>query len=193
MKLEPRSVKDLYQRGKIVGLFGTDNTGKTTWGLKACAQVVREGGLSVYVDFDLAMMPDYATSFGIPVERKHKFLHLQPNTMEDGLGAMLTLLRTNSVDLVVVDSVVAAISLAEYSNAPPETFMDSHAHWNVLWAQYIAEIRETLAKVSIRPAVLLLIPHRSWELSEEGEFCQRWKGHSDEVFFLKHVPLWAKR
>lgn len=98
-------------RGKIVNMYGHEGCGKTTLALQMCAEVCRNGGRAVYVDWENEVALDYAAALGVPIEDKDHFLLLQPDTLEEGFKYILVFVA-DGVELVVIDSVGAAVPQA---------------------------------------------------------------------------------
>jgi recombination protein RecA len=97
-------------RGRIVEMFGPESSGKTTMALHAIASVQRAGGVAAFVDAEHALDPTYAKALGIDITQ---LLVSQPDNGEQALEITETLIRSGSVDLVVVDSVAALVPRAE--------------------------------------------------------------------------------
>jgi recombination protein RecA len=97
-------------RGRIVEMFGPESSGKTTMALHAIASVQRAGGVAAFVDAEHALDPTYARALGIDIEQ---LLVSQPDDGEQALEITETLIRSGSIDLVVVDSVAALVPRAE--------------------------------------------------------------------------------
>ncbi|GAA0553455.1 recombination protein RecA [Rhizomicrobium palustre] len=97
-------------RGRIVEIYGPESSGKTTLALHAVAEVQKKGGIAAYVDAEHAMDPGYATKLGVDI---NELLISQPDTGEQGLEIADTLVRSGSVDIVVIDSVAALTPKAE--------------------------------------------------------------------------------
>lgn len=98
-------------RGKIVNLYGRESAGKTTLALMTAAQTCAAGGTVAYIDWEHAIVVDYAESLGVPVRDPNKFVLLQPMTLEEGLMSIFTY-AAKGVDLIVIDSVGAGIPKA---------------------------------------------------------------------------------
>ncbi|HFB1883873.1 TPA: recombinase RecA [Neisseria gonorrhoeae] len=97
-------------RGRIVEIFGSESSGKTTLCLEAVAQCQKNGGVCAFVDAEHAFDPVYARKLGVKVEE----LYLsQPDTGEQALEICDTLVRSGGIDMVVVDSVAALVPKAE--------------------------------------------------------------------------------
>lgn len=97
-------------KGRIIEIYGPEASGKTTMALHALAAVQAEGGVGAIVDAEHALDPKYARALGLDLER---LLISQPDTGEQALEIVETLLRSGAVDLVVVDSVAALVPRAE--------------------------------------------------------------------------------
>ncbi|MBX2812286.1 MAG: recombinase RecA [Myxococcales bacterium] len=97
-------------RGRIIEIYGPEASGKTTLALHALAAVQREGGVGAIVDAEHALDPRYARALGINIEQ---LLISQPDNGEQALEIVETLLRSEVIDLVVVDSVAALVPRAE--------------------------------------------------------------------------------
>ncbi len=97
-------------KGRIVEIYGPEASGKTTMALHAISSVQRAGGVAAFVDAEHALDPRYAADLGVDLE---SLLISQPDTGEQALEIVETLLRSGAVDLVVVDSVAALVPRAE--------------------------------------------------------------------------------
>jgi recombination protein RecA len=97
-------------KGRVVEIYGPESSGKTTLSLHAIAEVQRNGGTAAFIDAEHALDPAYAKRIGVDVE--NLFLS-QPDNGEQALEIVETLVRSNAVDLIVVDSVAALVPRAE--------------------------------------------------------------------------------
>ncbi len=97
-------------RGRIIEIFGPESSGKTTLAQHIVAEVQKLGGIAAFVDAEHALDPDYAEKIGINVK---EMLISQPDTGEQALEIVETLVRSNAVDVVVVDSVAALVPQKE--------------------------------------------------------------------------------
>ncbi len=97
-------------KGRVVEIYGPESSGKTTLALQTIAQCQKMGGTAAFVDAEHALDPTYAAKLGVKVE---DLLVSQPDTGEQGLEIADMLVRSNSVDMVVVDSVAALTPRAE--------------------------------------------------------------------------------
>ncbi len=97
-------------RGRIIEIFGPEASGKTTLAQHIVAEVQKQGGTASFVDAEHALDPDYAKKIGVNVD---ELLISQPDTGEQALDIVETLVRSNGVDVIVVDSVAALTPKAE--------------------------------------------------------------------------------
>jgi recombination protein RecA len=97
-------------QGRIVEIYGPESSGKTTLALHAVAEVQKNGGTAAFIDAEHALDPDYAARIGINL---NTLLISQPDTGEQALEIVETLVRSSAVDIVVVDSVAALVPRAE--------------------------------------------------------------------------------
>ena len=97
-------------RGRVVEIYGPESSGKTTLTLHAIAEVQRRGGTAAFIDAEHALDPAYAKRIGVDVEN---LLLSQPDNGEQALEIVETLVRSNAVDIIVVDSVAALVPRAE--------------------------------------------------------------------------------
>ena len=97
-------------RGRIIEIFGPEGTGKTTLALHSLAESQKRGGVGAFIDAEHAFDPEYAKRLGINVE---ELLISQPDTGEQALEITETLVRSNAVDVIVIDSVAALVPRAE--------------------------------------------------------------------------------
>ena len=97
-------------RGRIVEVYGPEASGKTTFGLSVIAEAQRHGGLAAFIDVEHALDPKFARIVGV---RLDDLLVSQPDSGEDALNIAETLIRSNAIDVIVVDSVAALVSRAE--------------------------------------------------------------------------------
>ncbi|OQA39531.1 MAG: recombinase A [Parcubacteria group bacterium ADurb.Bin316] len=97
-------------RGRIIEIFGPEASGKTTLAQHIVAEVQKAGGIAAFVDAEHALDPDYAGKIGVNVK---EMLISQPDTGEQALEIVETLVRSNAVDVIVVDSVAALVPQKE--------------------------------------------------------------------------------
>ena len=99
-----------FPRGRIIEIYGPESSGKTTLALQVVASAQRSGGVAAYIDAEHAMDPDYAHKLGVNIE---DMLIAQPDSGEQALEIAETLVRSNSIDVIVIDSVAALVPRAE--------------------------------------------------------------------------------
>ena len=99
-----------FARGRIVEVFGPESSGKTTLTLTAIAQAQKAGGLAAFIDVEHALDPTYARRLGVNVD---ELLVSQPSSGEEALRICETLVRSNALDVVVLDSVAALVTRQE--------------------------------------------------------------------------------
>src|SRR2546421_4310008 len=97
-------------RGRVTEIYGPESSGKTTLGLHVIAEAQRLGGIAAFIDAEHALDPIYARKLGVNTD---ELLISQPDTGEQALEIAETLVRSNSVDVIVVDSVAALVPRAE--------------------------------------------------------------------------------
>ena len=97
-------------KGRIIEIYGPESSGKTTLALHAVAEVQKNGGTAAFIDAENALDPAYAARIGVDTT---KFLVSQPDNGEQALEIVETLVRSNAVDIIVVDSVAALVPQAE--------------------------------------------------------------------------------
>src|SRR5579883_2163125 len=99
-----------FPRGRVVEIFGPESSGKTTIALQVIAQAQKQGGMAAFVDAEHALDPIYAAKLGVDVDN---LLVSQPDYGEQALEIAEALVRSNAVDVLVVDSVAALVPKAE--------------------------------------------------------------------------------
>jgi recombination protein RecA len=97
-------------RGRVVEIYGPESSGKTTLALHAIAEAQKSGGTAAFVDAEHALDPIYARKLGVDID---ELIVSQPDTGEQALEIVDTLVRSNAVDVLVVDSVAALVPRAE--------------------------------------------------------------------------------
>ena len=99
-----------FPRGRVVEIYGPESSGKTTLALHAIAEAQKTGGTAAFIDVEHALDPTYAAALGVDLDN---LLVSQPDTGEQALDIAEMLVRSNAVDVVVVDSVAALVTKAE--------------------------------------------------------------------------------
>jgi recombination protein RecA len=113
-----------YPKGRIIEIYGPESSGKTTLTLHAIAEVQRNGGTAAFIDAEHALDPVYAKKLGVDTSN---LLISQPDNGEQALEIVETLVRSNAVDLIVVDSVAALVPQAEIEGEMGDSHMGLQA------------------------------------------------------------------
>jgi recombination protein RecA len=111
-------------KGRVIEIYGPESSGKTTLTLHAIAEVQKQGGTAAFIDAEHALDPAYAKRIGVDVEN---LLLSQPDNGEQALEIVETLVRSNAVDLIVVDSVAALVPRAEIEGEMGDSHMGLQA------------------------------------------------------------------
>lgn len=93
-----------YPRGRIIEIFGPESSGKTTMSLHAVAEAQKKGGVCAFIDAEHALDPEYARNIGVKIDQ---LLVSQPDTGEQALEIVESLVRSGKIDIIVIDSVAA--------------------------------------------------------------------------------------
>ena len=113
-----------YPKGRIIEIYGPESSGKTTLTLHAIAEIQKQGGTAAFIDAEHALDPAYAKRLGVDTEN---LLVSQPDNGEQALEITETLVRSNAVDLVIVDSVAALTPQAEIDGDMGDSHMGLQA------------------------------------------------------------------
>jgi recombination protein RecA len=129
-----------YPKGRVIEIYGQESSGKTTLTLLAVAEAQKRGGLAVFIDAEHALDVNYARKLGVSVE---DLLLAQPDTGEQALEIAETLVRTNAVDIVVIDSVAALVPKAELEGDMGDSHVGLQAR---LMSQALRKLAGVLSK-----------------------------------------------
>ena len=113
-----------YPKGRIIEVYGPESSGKTTLTLHAIAEIQKQGGTAAFIDAEHALDPSYAKKLGVDTDN---LLVSQPDNGEKALEIVETLVRSNAVDLIVVDSVAALVPQAEIDGDMGDSHMGLQA------------------------------------------------------------------
>jgi recombination protein RecA len=127
-------------RGRICEFFGPESSGKTTLALHVVAHAQKEGGVAAFIDAEHALDPSWARRLGVDLEN---LLVSQPDTGEQGLEICELLVRSNAVDVIVIDSVAALIPAAEIEGDMGDSHMGLQAR---LMSQALRKLTGAIAK-----------------------------------------------
>lgn len=129
-----------YPKGRILEIYGPESSGKTTLTLHAIAEVQKLGGTAAFIDAEHALDPAYARKLGVDTDN---LLVSQPDNGEQALEIAETLVRSNAVDLVVVDSVAALVPQAEIEGEMGDSHMGLQAR---LMSQALRKLTGIISK-----------------------------------------------
>src|SRR6187431_1063853 len=129
-----------FPRGRIVEIFGPESSGKTTLALTIIAQAQKRGGLAAFIDVEHALDPGYAKRLGVNLD---DLLVSQPSSGEEALRICETLIRSNALDVIVVDSVAALVPKAELEGEMGMATMGMQAR---LMSQALRKLTGVLSK-----------------------------------------------
>src|SRR3954462_6008155 len=127
-------------RGRVIEIYGPESSGKTTLSLQVIAEAQKAGGMAAFVDAEHALDASYAQKLGIDIEN---LLVSQPDNGEQALEIVEVLVRSNSVDVVVVDSVAALVPKAEIDGEMGEAQMGLQAR---LMSQALRKLTGVVSK-----------------------------------------------
>ncbi len=127
-------------RGRIIEIFGPEASGKTTLAQHIVAEVQKQGGVAAFVDAEHALDPDYARKIGVKVD---ELLISQPDSGEQALDIVETLVRSNAIDVIVVDSVAALTPKAEIEGEMGQSHMGLQAR---LMSQALRKLTSIISK-----------------------------------------------
>ncbi|PKM91695.1 recombinase RecA [Candidatus Falkowbacteria bacterium HGW-Falkowbacteria-1] len=127
-------------RGRVIEIFGPESSGKTTLAQHIVAEVQKLGGIAAFVDAEHALDPDYAEKIGINIK---EMLISQPDTGEQALEIVETLVRSNAVDVIVIDSVAALVPQREIEGDMGDQHMGLQAR---LMSQALRKLTAIISK-----------------------------------------------
>ncbi|QJB71392.1 recombinase RecA [Mycoplasma sp. 1654_15] len=113
-----------FPKGRIIEIFGPESSGKTTITLHAIAEVQKNGGVAAFIDAEHSIDPQYARNLGIDIDN---LILSQPDSGEQALEIVDTLVKTGAIDLIVVDSVAALVPLAELNGEMKDQVVGAQA------------------------------------------------------------------
>ncbi len=129
-----------FPRGRVVEVFGPESSGKTTIALQVVAEAQKTGGMAAFVDAEHALDPKYAKKLGVDVDN---LLVSQPDYGEQALEITEALVRSNAIDVLVVDSVAALVPKAELDGEMGDSHMGLQAR---LMSQALRKLTGTVSK-----------------------------------------------
>ena len=129
-----------YPKGRIIEIYGPESSGKTTFALHAIAEIQKAGGRAAFIDAEHALDPVYAQNLGVDLDQ---LLLSQPDTGEQALDICEALVRSEIIDLVVIDSVAALVPQAEIEGEMGDAHVGLQAR---LMSQALRKLSGTLNK-----------------------------------------------
>jgi recombination protein RecA len=129
-----------FPRGRIIEIYGPESSGKTTLALHAIAEAQKGGGTAAFIDVEHALDPNYAKSLGIDLDN---LLISQPDAGEQALDIAEMLIRSNAVDIVVLDSVAALVTKAELEGDMGDTHVGLQAR---LMSQALRKLTSAISR-----------------------------------------------
>jgi len=127
-------------KGRIIEIYGPESSGKTTVALHAVAEAQRQGGEAAFIDVEHALDPVYAEALGVDID---SLLVSQPDTGEQALEICEALVRSNAIDIIVVDSVAALVPKAEIEGLMGDSHVGLHAR---LMSQALRKLTACISK-----------------------------------------------
>jgi len=133
-------------RGRIVEIYGPESSGKTTLALNVVAQAQKKGGKAAFIDAEHAMDPDYAAKLGVKIK---ELLISQPNSGEEALNILESLVKSGIIDVIVIDSVAALTPQKEIEGEMGAQFMG-------LQARMMSQALRKLTAISAKSNTLII-------------------------------------
>ena len=131
-----------YPKGRIIEIYGPESSGKTTFALHAIAEVQKDGGRAAFIDAEHSLDPVYAEALGVNID---ELLLSQPDTGEQALEICDTLVKSEAVSIVVIDSVAALVPQAEIDGEMGDTHVGLQAR---LMSQALRKLSGTINKTN---------------------------------------------
>lgn len=129
-----------YPKGRIIEIYGPESSGKTTFALHAIAEIQKRGGRAAFIDAEHALDPAYAKNLGVDI---NELLLAQPDTGEQALEICEALVRSEAVNIVVIDSVAALVPQAEIDGEMGDSHVGLQAR---LMSQALRKLSGTINK-----------------------------------------------
>ena len=129
-----------YPKGRIIEIYGPESSGKTTFALHAIAEIQKNGGRAAFIDAEHALDPVYAKNLGVNI---NELLLSQPDTGEQALEICEALVRSNAINIVVIDSVAALVPQAEIDGEMGDSHVGLQAR---LMSQALRKLGGTINK-----------------------------------------------
>ncbi len=133
-------------KGRVIEIFGPESSGKTTLALHAIAEVQKRGGKAAFIDAEHALDPEYAARIGVKVK---DLIVSQPDNGEEALNILESLVRSNIIDIVVIDSVAALTPRAEIEGEMGQSHVGLHA-------RLLSQALRKLTAISARSGTIVI-------------------------------------
>lgn len=127
-------------RGRVIEIFGPESSGKTTLALHIIAEAQKNNGIAAFIDAEHALDPSYAKNIGVNID---ELIISQPDTGEQALEITESLVRSNAVDVIVIDSVAALVPKAEIEGNMGDSYMGLQAR---LMSQALRKLTAIISK-----------------------------------------------
>lgn len=131
-----------YPKGRIIEIYGPESSGKTTFALHAIAEVQKNGGRAAFIDAEHSLDPNYAKKLGVNI---NELLLSQPDTGEQALEICEALVRSNAINIIVIDSVAALVPKAEIDGEMGDSHVGLQAR---LMSQALRKLSGTINKTN---------------------------------------------
>lgn len=131
-----------YPKGRIIEIYGPESSGKTTFALHAIAEVQKRGGRAAFIDAEHSLDPNYAKNLGVNI---NELLLSQPDTGEQALEICEALVRSNTISIIVIDSVAALVPKAEIDGEMGDSHVGLQAR---LMSQALRKLSGTINKTN---------------------------------------------
>jgi recombination protein RecA len=152
-------------KGRIVEIYGPESSGKTTLALHVIAEAQKKGGTCAFVDAEHALDPVYAKKLGVNTD---EMLISQPDNGEQALEIADTLVNSNAIDVLVVDSVAALVPRAEIEGDMGDSHMGLHAR---LMSQALRKLTGSISRSQALVIFINQIRQKNW--------CNVWKSRDN--------------
>ena len=127
-------------KGRVIEIYGPESSGKTTIALHVVAEAQKKGGTAAFIDVEHALDPEYSQALGVNID---ELLVSQPDTGEQALEICEALVRSNAIDVIVVDSVAALVPRAELEGMMGDSHVGQHAR---LMSQALRKLTACISK-----------------------------------------------
>ncbi|WP_342277857.1 recombinase RecA [Spiroplasma endosymbiont of Nephrotoma flavescens] len=131
-----------YPRGRVIEVYGAESSGKTTLALHAISEVQKSNGKAAFIDVEHALDPNYAQKIGVILEQ---LLIVQPDSGEQALGILEVFVKSNAIDLIVIDSVAALTPQVELDGEMSDQTIGAQAR---LMSKALRKLNSYIAKTN---------------------------------------------